>query len=262
MMRARSAWSASGEIRMSTGLPMTCTPMNTITVIASSTNSAWISRRMSQVVIGLPSPWHVVSFPPRLLQDHQAWVRSINSLHRWRLRLALLRSADVPRLAACADPYKLHHMDAPNNGGPRFSTAELLSRLVAYDTTSRNSNLELIGFVRDYLDAHGVAVPRQHRCDRAEGQHPRHHRTAGSRRRRAVGPCRYRAGGWPGVERRSVRAAARRRQAVRARRLRHEGLRRRMPRRGARFRGAQALRVRCICSSATTRKSVAAARSG
>ena len=72
------------------------------------------------------------------------------------LRLAMLRPADVPRLAACADPYKLHHMDAPNNGGPRFSTAELLSRLVSYDTTSRNSNLELIGFVREYLDAHGI----------------------------------------------------------------------------------------------------------
>src|SRR3984885_6560374 len=72
------------------------------------------------------------------------------------LRLAMLRPADVPRLAACADPYKLHHMDAPKNGGPRFSPAELLSRLVSYDTTSRNSNLELIGFVREYLDAHGI----------------------------------------------------------------------------------------------------------
>lgn len=32
----------------------------------------------------------------------------------------------------------------------------MLARLVSYDTTSRNSNLALIGFVRDYLDAHGV----------------------------------------------------------------------------------------------------------
>jgi acetylornithine deacetylase len=47
-------------------------------------------------------------------------------------------------------------MDAPNTGAPRLSTAELLSRLVAYDTTSRNSNLELIAFVREYLDAHDV----------------------------------------------------------------------------------------------------------
>ena len=30
------------------------------------------------------------------------------------------------------------------------------SRLVSFDTTSRNSNLPLIGFVREYLDAHGV----------------------------------------------------------------------------------------------------------
>ena len=47
-------------------------------------------------------------------------------------------------------------MDAPNTGTRRLSTAEMLSRLVSYDTTSRNSNLRLIGFVREYLDAHGV----------------------------------------------------------------------------------------------------------
>lgn len=47
-------------------------------------------------------------------------------------------------------------MNAPNIAAPRLSTAELLSRLVSYDTTSRNSNLELMGFVREYLDAHGV----------------------------------------------------------------------------------------------------------
>lgn len=32
----------------------------------------------------------------------------------------------------------------------------MLARLVAFDTTSRNSNLELIDFVREYLNAHGV----------------------------------------------------------------------------------------------------------
>ena len=51
MARARSAASASGEIRMSTGLPMTFTPMNTMTVIASTTSSAWNRRRSSQVSI-------------------------------------------------------------------------------------------------------------------------------------------------------------------------------------------------------------------
>ena len=38
-----------------------------------------------------------------------------------------------------------------------MNTREMLARLVAFDTTSRNSNLELIGFVRAWLDAHGVS---------------------------------------------------------------------------------------------------------
>ncbi len=33
---------------------------------------------------------------------------------------------------------------------------ELIGRLVAFDTVSAHSNLELIGFVRDYLKAHGI----------------------------------------------------------------------------------------------------------
>jgi acetylornithine deacetylase len=47
-------------------------------------------------------------------------------------------------------------MNASDTIAPRLNTAELLARLVSYDTTSRNSNLELIGFIRDYLDAHGI----------------------------------------------------------------------------------------------------------
>src|SRR3954451_17856024 len=38
----------------------------------------------------------------------------------------------------------------------RMTTAEILARLVSFDTTSRNSNLALIAFVRDWLDRHGV----------------------------------------------------------------------------------------------------------
>ena len=34
---------------------------------------------------------------------------------------------------------------------------EMLRRLIAFDTTSRNSNLELIDFVRNHLDRHGIA---------------------------------------------------------------------------------------------------------
>jgi acetylornithine deacetylase len=37
------------------------------------------------------------------------------------------------------------------------TAAEMLARLVSFDTTSRNSNLELIGFVRNWLDACGAA---------------------------------------------------------------------------------------------------------
>ena len=32
----------------------------------------------------------------------------------------------------------------------------MLKRLVAFDTTSRNSNLELIHYIQDYLGGHGV----------------------------------------------------------------------------------------------------------
>ena len=38
----------------------------------------------------------------------------------------------------------------------RPSSAEMLARLVSFDTTSRNSNLELIGFVRAFLDSQSV----------------------------------------------------------------------------------------------------------
>ena len=58
-------------------------------------------------------------------------------------------------VAGSADPYRLATMEhalAP----ARITTVEMLARLVSFDTTSRNSNLPLIAFVRDYLDAHGV----------------------------------------------------------------------------------------------------------
>lgn len=43
---------------------------------------------------------------------------------------------------------------------PRYSAKEMLARLVGFDTTSRDSNLELIAFVEDYLSAYGVASTR------------------------------------------------------------------------------------------------------
>lgn len=42
----------------------------------------------------------------------------------------------------------------------RISSEEMLARLVAFDTTSRNSNLALIDFVAEYLAGHGVASER------------------------------------------------------------------------------------------------------
>lgn len=38
----------------------------------------------------------------------------------------------------------------------RMTSVEMLERLVGFDTTSRNSNLEAIGFIKDYLAGHGV----------------------------------------------------------------------------------------------------------
>ncbi|TDQ80619.1 acetylornithine deacetylase [Dongia mobilis] len=39
---------------------------------------------------------------------------------------------------------------------PRPESLEMIRRLVAFDTTSRNSNLDLIAFVQDYLDGFGI----------------------------------------------------------------------------------------------------------
>ncbi len=44
----------------------------------------------------------------------------------------------------------------------RLPTTEILETLVSFDTTSRNSNLELIDWVRGYLDGHGVAYRLTH----------------------------------------------------------------------------------------------------
>jgi acetylornithine deacetylase len=41
--------------------------------------------------------------------------------------------------------------------GPDYAPAELLARLVAFDTTSHKSNMALVRFVEDYLALHGVA---------------------------------------------------------------------------------------------------------
>lgn len=42
----------------------------------------------------------------------------------------------------------------------RYTSRELAEKLIAFDTTSRNSNLELIAFVEDYLEGHGIDSTR------------------------------------------------------------------------------------------------------
>ena len=44
--------------------------------------------------------------------------------------------------------------------GESYTPIEMIEKLVAFDTTSRNSNLDLIDFVAAYLEGHGVAVTR------------------------------------------------------------------------------------------------------
>ncbi len=44
--------------------------------------------------------------------------------------------------------------------GATYTPVEMIEKLIAFDTTSRNSNLELIDFVAAYLDGHGVSVTR------------------------------------------------------------------------------------------------------
>ncbi len=46
--------------------------------------------------------------------------------------------------------------------GRTFSPVEMIERLVSFDTTSRESNLALIHFVRDYLASHGVEATLIH----------------------------------------------------------------------------------------------------
>jgi hypothetical protein len=155
----------------------------------------------------------------------------------------------VLRLAACTDPYKVPRMDGPNTGAPRLSTAELLSRLVSYDTTSRNSNLELIGYIRTYLDAHGV--PYRISTD-ATGEKANIHAIIGPQEAGGVALSGH-------VDTVPVDGQAWSADPFTLRRA--DGrLYARLPRFPISPRRNS--RVRCICSSATTRRSAARARSG
>ncbi len=49
--------------------------------------------------------------------------------------------------------------------GQRLTPTEMLDKLVAFDTTSRNSNLALIGFIADYLGGFGISSEIIHSPD-------------------------------------------------------------------------------------------------
>jgi len=53
-------------------------------------------------------------------------------------------------------------MDARVSLPIQAATWEMLERLVGFDTTSRESNLELIGFIADYLADYGIASSLSH----------------------------------------------------------------------------------------------------
>ena len=69
-------------------------------------------------------------------------------------------------------------MESVQTAATRMTTTEMLERLVSFDTTSRNSNLGLIGFIRDYLD--GFGVPYRISAD-ASGQKANLHAVIGPR---------------------------------------------------------------------------------
>ena len=52
--------------------------------------------------------------------------------------------------------------------GRTYSPVQMIERLVAFDTTSRASNLELIAFVADYLASHGVKSTLIHNAERTK----------------------------------------------------------------------------------------------
>ena len=110
-------------------------------------------------------------------------------------------------LDAAPGPRRLsaHHREGtimPTGLTPR----ELLARLVAFPTVSSQSNLDLIGFVEDYLAGFGVASLRLPDADRRQGIARRPDRPRGRRRRRALRPHRRGAGRGPGLDLRPLDA--------------------------------------------------------
>ena len=108
--------------------------------------------------------------------------------------------------------------------GEIVNSVEMLRRLVAFDTTSRNSNLALIEYVQRLSQGARHRVQAGAERGRHQGQSVRHRRSQREGRRRAERPYRRRAGRRPAVGHRSVDAHAQGRQVLWPRHLRHEGV--------------------------------------
>ena len=108
--------------------------------------------------------------------------------------------------------------------GEIVGSVEMLRRLVAFDTTSRNSNLALIEYVQKYLQEHGIdskLVPSE------DGKKANLFATVGPNVKDGVvlsRPHRRGAGRRPAVGHRSLDADLEGRQVLRPRHLRHEGV--------------------------------------
>ena len=114
---------------------------------------------------------------------------------------------------------------------PAAGSIDMLKRLVAFDTTSRNSNLELIRYIQDYLDGHGVTstlVPN------AEGTKANLFASIGPETEGGVVLSGHTdvvpVDGQPWTHRPVGTHREVRRQPLRPRHLRHEGFHRRLPR--------------------------------
>lgn len=59
-------------------------------------------------------------------------------------------------MTACIDCLIHSNRATPRMTLPPLSTTQMLEKLVAFDTTSRNPNTALMAFVREWLDSHGV----------------------------------------------------------------------------------------------------------
>ena len=157
------------------------------------------------------------------------------------------RSADGMRRCRHEYPGPLLDRDAEAPRGVRHHLAQLQPRAdPVHPGLSR----------RVRRPEHAGAQRRRH-----QGQPVRHDRARGRGRHRAVGPHRRRAGRRPALGHRSLdpdREA--RRQSLRPRHLRHEGLHRRRAQPRAGLPEAPRSRCRCTSPSATTRRSAASAR--